>query len=587
MDEYRVTKLWERYNSGKGYQAEMGFRDTFPLCVDFKEGRQWPMPTKATRHLPRPVFNICEKYVRTKRANVLNQQIKMVFSPSEGNIDATGNPLDELTAEREQMGAKSYTDYAAHLWKEIDQDDLNEDCLDDAATLGTGILHYYWDSSVSGGSRFPYSGALRGEVLDPLTVLFGNPQETDVQQQPYILIATRVLVRDVKRLAEEEGLPKSQINLICPDEEEPDDYVASRYENRKELKLTLLTMYYRHHGKVYYDRATKTVEVIHGRSLTPGYPDLKKGEEEDDAPDEGMSLYPIAVMQWQKRKRSIYGIGEVEGMIPAQKAINWMIGMDILSVQDTAWPKMLIKPGALKQELTNIPGEIVEDHSLNGNGISYLHGAGLGEGAITLADKIMDLLQYSSGVSEVVSGEPFTATMAASAIIALQNQAKVPIESIQQRFYRVIRDVGRIWEQFFKFYYQQPIPVIVEDELGQEQTIIFFGTDFQQEDFHLDIDVGAGSVYSESLAQATLDKLFDAGQIDLDTYIELCPKNVMPFKEQLKREIERVRQQQMMMGAPADPMQTAPMSEPVGGAAPLGVPLPETPTVPPIGGVAP
>ena len=578
-EERRITKLWERYQSGKSYQAEMNFLDLFPLCVDFKEGRQWPPATKATKHLPRPVFNICEKYVRTKRANILNQTVKMVFTPAEGNDDP-------LAAEFESKGAKAYTDFAENLWKEIDQDDLNEDCVDDAATLGTGILHYYWDANASGGHRYPFSGALRGEVLDPLTVMFGNPQETDVQQQPYILIATKVLVRDVKRMAEEEGLPESEIALICADEEEPDTYIASTFINERERKCTLITMYYRDHGLVRYDRATKTVVVVSGRSLTPGIPDRKgkkKRDEGEETPD-GMQLYPIAVMPWQKRKRSIYGIGEVESMIPAQKAINWLMGMNILSVQDTAWPKLLVKPGALRQEVTNAPGEIIEDHSPQGNGLAYLRGAGLGTGATELTDKLLDLLQYSSGVSEVVSGEPFTATMAASAIIALQNQAKQPIENIQNRFYRVIRDVGRIWEEFFKFYYTQPRQMLVETVTGEDGTVVFVGTDFAQESFHLEIDVGAGSEFSESLSVATLDKLFDAGHIDLDTYIELAPKNVMPFKEQLKRRIEQQREQQAV-GAPQEAPQGAPIDMPQ-GAAPLGVPLPETPSIPPIRGVS-
>ena len=122
--------------------------------------------------------------------------------------------------------------------------------------------------------------------------------------------------------------------------------------------------------------------------------------------------------------------------------------------------------------------------------------------------------------------------------------------------------------------------------IGEFVPLSEVGGEVQNLHFHLDIDVGAGSVYSESLAQATLDKLFDNGQIDLDTYIELCPKNVMPFKEQLKREVEKMRQQQMM-GMPTNTMQTAPMAEEQGVNAPLGVPLPETPAVPPIGGVTP
>jgi len=531
------TLLWQRYRAGKAYQSAMGFTELFPQCVDFREGRQWPAATKATRSLPRPVFNFCDKYVRTKRANILNQPVQLVYAPAAASPDAR---------ELAQRGARVYSDFAATLWKELRQDDLNESFLDDAATLGTGILHYYWDPAADGGALLGH-GALRGEVLDPLTVLFGDPQEQDVQAQPYILIATRVPVERVRGLARAEGLPSAQVRLIAPDDEEPDTYEASRLEDPREKKCTLLTMYYREAGKVYYDRATKSVTLVCGRSLTPGMPDLAQNGE-GAAPDaasvlaRGVEHYPLAVMQWQKRKRSIYGIGEVEGMIPAQKAVNWLMGMNVLSVQDTAWPKLLVKPGALRQEVTNTPGEIIEDHSIAGSGIGYLQTPGISVSAMALVDKLGALMQDASGVTEVVSGDPYTSNMAASAIIALQNQAKQPIISMQKRFYRVLEEVGRIWEEFFKFYYTLPRPLTV-GTAGENAQVLFVGSDFAAVDYRLEVDAGAGSEYSEALSQATLDRLFERGDIDLDTYVELCPKNVMPFKEQLKRCLARLREQ--------------------------------------------
>ncbi len=541
------TSLWQRYKNGLAYQTAMGFADSFPQCVDFKEGRQWPPATKATRNLPRPVFNLCDRCVRTKRANILNQTIKLVYSPAEG---LPGDDDDD-TLRREEEGAGAFTDFAQTLWNELHQDSLNEDFIDDAATLGTGIFHYYWDADAAAGTRRPYRGALRGETIDPACVFFGDPQETDVQAQPYILIASRVTVGSVRALAKAEGLSDEKIRLIAPDEENPEHYEASRHEQKDGKKCTLLTCYYRSGGKVYFDRATRSVGVIRGRSLTPGLPDLGEGrtapQEQTPGPDAAqradkqngaVTRYPIAVMSWTRRRRSIYGIGEVEGMIPAQKAVNWLMGMNILSAQDTAWPKMIARPGALRQEITNTPGEIIEDHSAAGDGIRYLNPPPVSAATTALVDKITELTQYTSGVSEVVAGEPFTSTMAASAIIALQNQAKQPIENIQRRFYRVIEDVGRIWEQFFKTYYSLPRPMTVRGEDGKTRKELFVGARFAGVDFALDVDAGAGSAYSESLAQATLEKLFEMGQIDADTYIELSPKSIMPFKEQLRRRME-------------------------------------------------
>lgn len=653
----QVTQLWEKYRAGLGYQRAMGFTDLFPECIRMKEDDQWPAATKATRHLPRPVFNLIEMFIRTKRAGILNQQIKMIYSPSESTGD-----------EQAEAGAKAYTDYAAHLWKELRQEELNEDFIDDAATLGTGILHYYWDDTVDGGRQMPYTGALRGEVLDPLSICFGNPQERDVQKQPYILLVQRTTVKQVRELAEQEGCSAEQILLIQPDDERTVDYDSDRHEMRGEEKCTLLTMYYRKNGAVYFDKGTRDVVIVQGRSLTPDWGGIGNhfdrpkdadrgaliaglGPEEPEPEGQGIALfkllrrrtahcasrkdcelnrveldpldatasmwhaeaiplegpsgecgpdgkrvphwlrqvgegnqlsktnevsrsdywcppsavtrYPIVVMSWKKRKHSIYGIGEAAGLIPTQKAVNWLMGMNILSAQDTAWPKLLVKEGALRQEVTNQPGEILRDYSMGGDGIKYLQPPNFSAFAVDLVSRIKEMIRETSGVSEVSTGEPFTATMAASAIIALQNQAKAPIENIQRRFYRAIEEVGLIWEQFFKCYYNLPRSMTVEDPLGQETRGQFLGSDFADVEFRLEVDVGAGSEYSEALAQSTLDKLYDKGDIDLATYIELAPKAVMPFKEQLKRILEQRETEQAMTdeGPAQDGLEMASMPE--------------------------
>ena len=149
-----------------------------------------------------------------------------------------------------------------------------------------------------------------------------------------------------------------------------------------------------------------------------------------------MTLYPIVVMCWNKRKKSFFGTGEVEALIPNQTAVNFNIGMMLLSVQQTAWPKILAKSGAIQQTLTNTPGELVTDYYTGGDGIKYMHPPAFPGIAVNLTDKVIEYTRMLSGVNEVTSGDAFTANMAASAIIALQNQAKQPIENIQRRFYR-------------------------------------------------------------------------------------------------------------------------------------------------------
>lgn len=531
--------IWKEYQEGLNFQRSMKFNTKFPEYERFKQGDQWPQATERTKALPRPVFNIVEMFVTNKKSNVLNQNIKMVFSSAETGVNSQINP-DEQQLINE--GAQMYTEYAYNLWNELDQDELNDMCVEDAATNGTGFMHYYWDTSVSGGEIAPYVGALRGEVIDALNIFVSNPQENDIQKQNWVIISSRSELSVAKSIAKASGLSDAEMMLIHPDEDCADEgYDTAILEQDGSKKITILTKYYRKNGLVYFTKAVKGCVIQKETCLTPLI--------EEGMIQRGIKLYPIAVFPWQRRKKCLWGYGEVEGIIPNQKSINFNVGMMLLSVQDNSWPKLIVKPGALRQSVTNMPGEILTDHYTSGDGVKYMQPPNFNYMAINLVDKVLDLSRSTSGVTEVATGEQLGANMAASAIIALQNQAKVPIDNIQKRFYRTIKDVGRIWEEFFKTYYSLPRLITVDEVDGSQTAKGFTGTKYSGVEFKLKIDVGASSTYSESLGMATLDKMYDKDDISVDDYIELAPDNVMPFKETLKKRREVAKAEAMKQQA--------------------------------------
>ena len=160
----------------------MGFNDDFPEITKFKEGDQWPRITERTKHLPRPVFNITEMFISRKRASVTNQTMSINYKASEVNL------MNDSEKEFATEGARLITGYTKQLLEDMDFDDLASDFIDDAATYGTGILHFFWDNSVSGGELSRYIGDVRGETVDPLDIGFARPKLQDVQKQPYIII---------------------------------------------------------------------------------------------------------------------------------------------------------------------------------------------------------------------------------------------------------------------------------------------------------------------------------------------------------------------------------------------------------------
>ncbi len=565
--DVKKTALWEEYTAGLSYQKAMGFAGDFPSFVKFKEGEQWPAATKNTASLPRPVFNVVDMFIRNKRSSITNQPITIQYSPVEFSADENAAALAD-------EGAKDFTDYARQLWEDCEQDELNNQFLDDAATLGTGVLHYFYDPSVIGGGEKPYIGEIRGEIIDPLNIFFGNPQIREVQRQPYIIIAQRMDAADVEREAREEGLSEEQIALIKGDtRHENQGYAAAKQELSNRKKITVLTKYYRKGGSVLRDRCTEQVEIIKGRSLTP------------PGAAHTITRYPIVVLNWYYRKASIFGIGECQTLIPAQKAINFLKAMELLSAERTAWPKVLVQQGVTNQPITNEPGEIITVNSRDGLGVSYLNPPAMSSGASALAQSIFDLMRTVSGVNEVASGEPLGSSISASAIIALQSQAVKPIEEVQNHFWRAIKQVGLIWEDLIKAYYSDERYITVTDTVAADdpadRTRAFTGAAYADIGFRLKVDVGASSHYSESLSVSTLDRFLDAGYITPYDYVDLAPRHVVPWREQIKKKWkeDEAMQAAAMQQLPVGMEQLPGMQQPAGAGGANLPPVPQAPTV--------
>lgn len=126
----------------------------------------------------------------------------------------------------------------------------------------------------------------------------------------------------------------------------------------------------------------------------------------------------------------------------------------------------------------------------------------------------------------------------------------------------------------FKTYCSDKREIVIE--MGDEVSgRAFTGTDYAMYDFDLQVDVGASSEYSAVLAQATLDKMLDRGDISIDQYIELSDPNVAPFKEKFKRMRETQPQAVGMPGVPEEEVNGVQSVSGIGG-----VPLPDVPKAP-------
>lgn len=514
-----ASQVQKQYKDGLNYKNQQGYLKDWALYERFRAGDQWPKATQRTKDLPRPVLNVIDQIQSHKISSVMNVNIKMMFSAAESE---EGEP--------EYEAADTFTRFADSTWERIKQDDLNEEALDGCSNTGTCIWHYYWDTGKKGGNKRKYIGEMQGEIIDPVNFFPGNPQERDVQKQPYLIITSRDSIQNVRNIAESNGVSKEMVKLIQPDSDTEDQaYDKAKIELDGSEKVTVLTKYYKKNGTVHFLKVAGDVVI------KPEINTQKK-------------LYPLEVMQWKRRKKSIFGVGDTEGLIANQQSINFLIAMQILSVQNTGWPKALVKKDYIKQNITNSPGEVVYHNAPPGEKpFEYANPGNISNHASGLVDNIMAYTKEVSGANQNAMGEHVTSDMNATAIDRLQRAAGIPLESIRRRFYQSMENIGRIWEEFWKNEYNTERMIPLKDDDGEEYIQPFTGSDHKEVDMELKIDIGAATTNAEDIMVNSLNSFLDRQLITFDQYLKYVPDNVVPFKDRLLKEIQEQQEQQMMM----------------------------------------
>jgi hypothetical protein len=551
-----TTTLWDDYQNGLSYQASSGLSKKLPEFVRFYEGKQWAAPTKNTRNLPRPVVNIIKMICRSKKSAITAAPVRIIYR-----------------AEDETVDVEKFNNFAAYIQKEIGQEGLDKKAIDDGVKKGSYFFHYYWDSEAKGKDGIK-EGGLRCEVIDPLSIFFSNPTELDEQKQKWILIASREDVESVRAKCDKDVDP----GLIVADETD-NKYGVIEQEGNK--LCTVLTRYFRKNGEVYCEKATKTVIINKPFSLAPDI--AAAGRElgfEEDAPNNSLPdnhdetlvpegvrayLYPVVVGNYEIRENSIYGLGEVEGIIPNQKAINFNLAMMLLNAQEIAWGKYIVLPNALRgQVISNEPGQVLTDYSNTGTGIRKMSEQTMQSQPLQLIDSIMSMTRNVTGANEVMSGEVLGSNMSGAAIAQLQSQAQQPIEDLKDAFWLVKEKQGKVLAQFFKLYYEQKEfsyeetavkrdaqgnPVL--NKLGQPEeeevqfTDVFNSSEYAGVEFSVVVEATSGTKASTAGDINALDVLLSKGLISLKTYLKAYPKDALSNRTEILKGIEEDEQSQL------------------------------------------
>lgn len=540
IEENRHAKNWREYQKGLEYLGAQKIAEKTKRNIDFFEGRQWAEATERTKTMPRPVSNFIKFICRNKRALMTSVPVRLVFQATSQEIDA-----------------KLFTEFAEYMTKEMRLDEYDARAVKDAVIKGTYVYHFYWDKDII-GLPAKEEGALRVETIDLRKVFVANPLEVDEQKQRWIIVASREHIETVKAMADE-GVDESLIVA--------DDHEKSNKEQDNSGLCTVLLKYFRKDGEVYWERSVKGTMINAARPLAPdetlAKKDLKekgiiKADPENPAsPDNALNaekkprpksyLYPIVIGQYEEQEDSIYGISEVEGLIPNQQIINYLSALQTMATEANSWGKWIVKPDALQgQEISNESGQVLTDYSKDQYGIRKADPPNASMMPIYTIKNIIEHTRTVAGATEILTGELSKGGQSGVAIAQLQAQATQPIEELRERFWRNKEKQGLIMAQFFKNYYHHKpfayVDSVIDEETQQVKERlnerVFNGSDFADVNFSVVVEAVKGVRSSTAGDIQMLETMFTKGEITALEFVKAYPSDMLRDKNEIVKIVE-------------------------------------------------
>ena len=538
-----MTGAWELYEQGRAYnnQLEPNQYSLVNPNIEFFHGNQWlHMPdTAAMRRQPKPVFNIIKRVASLFVASLTSSGAAIYFEP-----------LNQCGTDEE--AARFATAEVANLLEKFKMEYRIREALFDGAQTGDYCAHFYWDPDAKpyGGSLGEVKGEIVMELVDGINVMFGNPADSDVERQPYILLLGRDTVENLQAEAKAHG---GQWSDVQPDSEF--DGMAGqggRIELTGDNSAKALYVYL--YTKAKNADGSETVHVTKATRGTVIYEDI----------DTGLSRYPIAWGNWEKQKNQYHGRALVTGIIPNQIFINTMFAMVMRHLQLMGFPKTVYNADLIGSWSNEIGQAIAVRGLQPGQSVSqmayHLQPADMSAQILTVIDRAVSYTKDCLGATDAQLGNVRPDNT--SALMVLQSTAQVPLENTRAGLYEWLEDVGAILLDMMGTYYglrpvvrerefREPVlgpdgaPRLTAEGILELETVkrrvveAFDFSQFKHLWLKMRVDVGASSYFSEIAMTQTLDNLRANGVLDVIQYLERLPDKLIPRKAELVEELKK------------------------------------------------
>lgn len=512
--ELTHLSIWDMYEMSHTFNQSIGLYETVRTNENYFIGKQWE--NVQANGLPTPVFNFLKRVTLFQVATITSDNMKIQASPLPSTSSFSQKEIERIT------------EIINHQFDSIFERNRivtkTREFMRNAAVDGDGCMYFYFDPDVENGQ--PVKGEIQAEVIENTRVHFGNPNCRDVQKQPWIIISRRMLLDEVRDMAEENGVKETA--AITPDTE----IYENQYDSYTSDKVTVLTYFYRNKktGTIWCCESTRNVMI-------------RKPYDTD------YQLYPLVWLNWDYIQDCYHGQALITGLIPNQNFVNKIFALTGVSLMTSAFPRIIYD----KNRIPRWSGEVGAAIGVPGNveGVAkILDPAPISPQVSQFMETCVDYTQSFLGASDVAMGDSRPDNT--SAIIALQRAANTPMELTKQNMYQALEDMGRIFIDMMAVRYGTRI---VETSLSMAQpgaqplgmslpkqafTQPFSFQSLRKFPVSIKLDVGASSYWSEIASMQTLDNLLLNKQITLLQYLERVPQGYVSKKQELMDELRGI-----------------------------------------------
>ncbi len=509
------TKAWQQYEAGLKYKQKIGLFETIRQNERFYRGNQWYGSEGA--ELPKPVFNIIRRIVDYLICSVLPGSVSLSFTDE--NLPFVRDPGSAAVIRR---AVEVLSKNASYRWERAKMDYKLYSLLYDAAISGDGVFYCWWDPVADSGQEF--TGDIVTELVDNVNLFVADVNRADIQSQEYIILSGRESVASLREQARKNRVPEEAVARIVPDDETKNQSGdMAEYElhadDEGERKATCIIKFWREDGFVVFEKSTE--EVVIRRQKT------------------NMTLYPVAYMNWYPTKNSFHGTSPITGLIPNQKFINRAFAMVMKHMTDTAFSKVVYDKSRIPEWSNEVGQAIAVLGGTNvADAVSVVGVGKLQEGYLELIELAVAMTKELMGATETALGDG--EAINTSAILALQEAARIPLDQVRRSLCRCIEDLANIWVDMMCAYYpdERLLPYIEE---GTERAERISFSLLKGALLRARVDVGEFRRYGAAGMMSLLNKLLEGGHITPGQYIERLPPGLLADRALLLEELKATK----------------------------------------------